>query len=204
MKNLFLRKDSTLYIRIIRKIFYTIFYKSPERLQKRMINYAWKSEIGHGYLEDRIIDDYIVDLFAQEIDGDVVEIGTGNGYLINQLAYMLPYHFIGVDLNKNQIYINKKKYTDNSQLDFICDDVLNVAADYFISYISLVTFTPTMVRRQFKKCRKMILCERMGKKSMVGMSYNHDYIKLANEFNLEVKRKEIYKNYIFLVLEKID
>jgi len=56
----------------------------------------------------------------------LVEIGTGNGDVLNYLESNFPEieKFIGIDLSKEQIKINKEKYKENLRLEFINADVL--------------------------------------------------------------------------------
>lgn len=54
----------------------------------------------------------------------LVEIGTGNGKVLEYLSSEFPdiKHFVGVDLNAVQIDINNKRYHKNKRLDFIASD----------------------------------------------------------------------------------
>ncbi|WP_264565057.1 class I SAM-dependent methyltransferase [Flavobacterium sp. N3904] len=56
----------------------------------------------------------------------LVEIGTGNGDVLNYLESNFPEidKFIGIDLSSEQIKINKEKYKENLRLEFIAADVI--------------------------------------------------------------------------------
>lgn len=56
----------------------------------------------------------------------IVEIGTGNGDVLNYLSSEFPEitHFIGIDLSHDQIALNKIKYKNNIKLEFVADDAL--------------------------------------------------------------------------------
>ncbi len=65
--------------------------------------------------------------FKDEAQFDnLVEIGVGNGDVLNYLASNFPEidKFIGIDLSVEQIMINQEKYKGNSKLVFIATDVL--------------------------------------------------------------------------------
>jgi hypothetical protein len=57
----------------------------------------------------------------------LVEIGTGNGSVLNYLSSNYPdiKDFIGIDLSEEQTKINQIDYKDNSKLKFIGGDVLD-------------------------------------------------------------------------------
>lgn len=55
---------------------------------------------------------------------ELVEIGTGNGKVLNYLSSGFPKieKLIGIDLSQNQIEINKKQYQQNAKLEFVASD----------------------------------------------------------------------------------
>ncbi|MFD1015388.1 methyltransferase domain-containing protein [Winogradskyella rapida] len=57
----------------------------------------------------------------------LVEIGTGNGSVLNYLSTTFPSvkDFIGIDLSKEQTKINQINYKDNPKLKFVGGDVLD-------------------------------------------------------------------------------
>lgn len=56
-----------------------------------------------------------------------MEIGTGNGDVLNYLSSEFPNinRFIDIDLCQDQIALNNKKYKDNKRLDFIASDAFD-------------------------------------------------------------------------------
>ncbi|MBU2928307.1 class I SAM-dependent methyltransferase [Winogradskyella psychrotolerans] len=56
----------------------------------------------------------------------LVEIGTGNGDVLNYLYSEFPQidRFIGIDLSVDQIEINKAKYKNNKKLEFVASDAI--------------------------------------------------------------------------------
>lgn len=55
----------------------------------------------------------------------LVEIGTGNGDVLNYLESNFPEidKFVGIDLSSEQIKINKEKYKENLKLEFVASDI---------------------------------------------------------------------------------
>ena len=54
----------------------------------------------------------------------LVEIGTGNGSVLNYLCSKFPNidRFVGIDLSPVQVQINNKKYNENKKLEFVASD----------------------------------------------------------------------------------
>ena len=54
----------------------------------------------------------------------LVEIGTGNGKVLEYLSSEFPKieRFVGIDLSQDQIEINKKQYKQNYKLEFVASD----------------------------------------------------------------------------------
>ena len=81
---------------------------------------------------------FIFDLLKEEMsDGTtkydtLVEIGTGNGDVLNYLSSKFQdiNRFIGIDLSQNQIEINTKKYNDNTKLEFVTADAIDWVKQY--------------------------------------------------------------------------
>lgn len=57
----------------------------------------------------------------------LVEIGTGNGDVLNYLSSSFPKinRFVGIDLSFDQIKINKKKFNKNKKLEFVASDAFD-------------------------------------------------------------------------------
>ena len=54
----------------------------------------------------------------------LVEIGTGNGFVLNYLKEKFPHinRFVGIDLSKQQVEINNEKFKKNPKLEFVASD----------------------------------------------------------------------------------
>ena len=71
----------------------------------------------------------------------IVEIGTGNGKVLNYLSEQLPQinRFVGIDLNQNQIKQNKETYKKNTQLEFVASDAFDWVNTYANKNMIFVT-----------------------------------------------------------------
>lgn len=73
---------------------------------------------------------FVFDLLKTELNNTdqsfdtFVEIGTGNGDVLNWLSAEFPKvkRFIGIDLSEQQIQMNKEKFGNNEKLEFIAAD----------------------------------------------------------------------------------
>ncbi len=73
---------------------------------------------------------FIFDLLKKELSNQaehyttLVEVGTGNGSVLNYLCSEFPEmdRFIGIDLSPVQIELNKKKFIENKKLEFVASD----------------------------------------------------------------------------------
>ena len=72
----------------------------------------------------------------------LVEIGTGNGHLLNYLSVKFPRieRFIGIDLSPDQIKSVKKKYEGNDRLEFVAADGFEWVRDHGEANTIFVTF----------------------------------------------------------------
>ncbi|WP_159019918.1 methyltransferase domain-containing protein [Algibacter sp. L3A6] len=81
---------------------------------------------------------YMFDLLKQELSKEpttytkLVEIGTGNGNVLNYLSSEFPEieSFIGLDLSSDQVKNNKEKFANNDKLEFIASDGLEWVKNY--------------------------------------------------------------------------
>ncbi|WP_282049075.1 class I SAM-dependent methyltransferase [Maribacter aquivivus] len=71
----------------------------------------------------------------------IVEIGTGNGRVLNYLSEQLPQikRFVGIDLNQNQINQNRETYKKNTQLEFVASDAFDWVNTYANKNMIFVT-----------------------------------------------------------------
>lgn len=76
---------------------------------------------------------FMFDLLKKELSNQseefntVVEIGTGNGDVLNYLSSEFPQinRFVGIDLNLDQVEINNKKFSMNKKLEFVASDAFD-------------------------------------------------------------------------------
>ena len=81
---------------------------------------------------------FIFDLLKKQIANQseefntLVEIGTGNGNVLEYLSSEFPEinHFVGIDLSPVQIEINNKKFNKNNRLEFVALDGLEWVKKY--------------------------------------------------------------------------
>ena len=105
-------------------------------------------ELQDGFQKDFLPNcSFIFDLLQQELSNQnnsfltIVEIGTGNGDVLNWLSSKFPsiQHFIGIDLSERQIKLNNEKFRENKKLEFIATDALDWVKDYGQSHTIFVT-----------------------------------------------------------------
>lgn len=80
---------------------------------------------------------FIFDLLKVELSNEseefstLVEIGTGNGDVLNYLSSEFPSikRFIGIDLSKDQIELNNKKFENEEKLEFVAADAFDWIKD---------------------------------------------------------------------------
>lgn len=102
-----------------------------------------------GSFENAFLPDcaFIFDLLEEELSKDseqfhtLVEIGTGNGKVLNYLGDKFPQidKLIGIDLSPEQIELNTKQYRSNSRLEFIATDGFEWAKENGKSNMIFVT-----------------------------------------------------------------
>ncbi len=76
---------------------------------------------------------FIFDLLKKELANQteefhtIVEIGTGNGDVLNYLSTEFPHikRFVGIDLSQDQIDLDKVKFSTNKKLEFVASDALD-------------------------------------------------------------------------------
>ena len=80
---------------------------------------------------------FIFDLLKKELSNQsenfdtLVEIGTGNGDVLNYLSSEFPEidHFVGIDLSLKQIELNDEKFKNNTKLEFVAEDAFDWVKD---------------------------------------------------------------------------
>lgn len=81
---------------------------------------------------------FIFDLLKEQLSNQseefktLVEIGTGNGTVLNYLCSKFPDidRFVGIDLSSEQTEINNKKYIHNEKLEFVAADAFDWIKDH--------------------------------------------------------------------------
>ena len=90
---------------------------------------------------------FIFDILKKELSNQseefntLVEIGTGNGDVLNYLSSEFPKinRFVGVDLSLDQIEINNKKFNNNKRLEFVAADTFDWVKEHGQGYTIFVT-----------------------------------------------------------------
>jgi len=116
----------------------------------------------------------------------IVEIGTGNGKVLNFLSdkFTQVQRLVGIDLSVDQIEINKKNYAQNKRLEFVADDAFDWVNAHGQSHMIFVTsrgvleyFTETRLLQFFNKLNSL------GKIIFVAIEPNgvdHDFAQNPN------------------------
>ena len=81
---------------------------------------------------------FIFELLKKELSNapeeyhTIVEIGTGNGDVLNYLSSEFPKidRFIGIDLSRDQIELNKVKFNDHKNLEFVAADAYDWVKEF--------------------------------------------------------------------------
>ncbi|AYN66672.1 class I SAM-dependent methyltransferase [Euzebyella marina] len=144
-------------------------------------------------------------------DFHLIEIGTGNGRVLEYLSEKFPQikNLTGIDLSKEQIEINKKKFSTNKKLNFISTDgfnwVMNNAKDCMIFVTSLGVleyFTQNQLEHVFERISEfrlsfLVISEPKGinhdfntnqNSEIYGPehSFSHNYPTLLKKANLKI------------------
>lgn len=211
---IFYKRDNSLIARTMRW-YWGEYYKHANSQEKRRIIFSlWSSKAGRRYHQNRTISQTAIGGFSERVervpDCDVVEIGPGNGVLLDALAQLFPTRRCqGVDLNCHQVNINKEKYFDRKNLEFFCGDAVdflkktNGGALAVISYAVLTTFTGELVDEFFRVIGSrslpttLIMCEPVSPEMAEGdkaeirgdLALAHNYLNLARSHGLDIIEK---------------
>lgn len=90
---------------------------------------------------------FIFELLKKELStsavkfSTLVEIGTGNGDVLNYLSSEFPEinRFIGIDLSRDQIDLNNIKFNANKKLEFVAADAFDWVKEYGVGNTIFVT-----------------------------------------------------------------
>ncbi|WP_178984934.1 class I SAM-dependent methyltransferase [Winogradskyella helgolandensis] len=160
---------------------------------------------------------FVFDILKEELKNEtnifksLVEIGTGNGSVLNYLSTEFPKieKFVGIDLSPDQTKINNEKYNGNSRLEFVAADGLDWIRENGSSHTIFVTsggvleyFTQPRLQEFFKEVNSLgkiifIAIEPKGvthnfeknpNSELYGheRSFSHNYPKLFKEAGFNV------------------
>jgi len=90
---------------------------------------------------------FIFDLLKKELShqseefNTLIEIGTGNGDVLNYLSAEFPQinRLVGIDLSQHQIDINNKRFNNNSKLEFVAADAFDWVKEHGHSHTIFVS-----------------------------------------------------------------
>ena len=226
-EKIFDKKDNSLLNLFARNYFKQRYKNASQEGKKRLGLLIWRSKTALNYFKNRVYDKLIIDRFnkiiQQNSEFDICEIGTGDGNLIMELSkHSQNRHFVGIDLNSEQININKKNFKNIPGVDFVCADILeyiqkdNNKPTLYISHVSLTTFTPEMVTELFKFIAKrnapsiLAIYEPIESKKpdgdqsaeRDGLAYAHNYITIAKKLELTIIEKISVSPFLWFVCRK--
>lgn len=222
-KGILVKKDKSFLTKIVRIYFNELYKHATPEKKKQLGLMVWGSKAAIQYFQERTYSKSTVNQFLSVIlehsDYDICEIGTGNGKLVAEISKQLPNRkFIGVDLNDEQIKINKSTYQEKN-LQFVCADILEYVKNtpnrptIFISYVSFTTFTPQMIRELFdlinhhKSYSIIVLYEPIesntpdSNQSILrsGLAYAHNYTTIAKQKGFEIEEENINTPFLWLI-----
>ena len=90
---------------------------------------------------------FIFDLLKKELSNQseefhtLVEIGTGNGDVLNYLSTEFPQinRFVGIDLSLDQVELNNKRFYSNKRLEFVAADAFDWVKEHGHSHTVFVS-----------------------------------------------------------------
>lgn len=121
-----------------------------------------------------------------------VEIGTGNGDVLNYLSIQFPKfeRFVGIDLSRHQIELNLEKFKNKPTLEFVAADAFDWIKNHSHGNIVFVTYSGVLeyfIQSRLQEFLKNI--NRLGEVIFIAIEPNgstHDFEKNLNS--------EIYGN----------
>ena len=170
---------------------------------------------------------FLVDLLKEKVDQEdgkfniLVEIGTGEGTVLNYLSSQLPNvnRFIGIDLSTAQIESNKNLFSKNKKLEFVASDAFDWIKENRNDHMIIITcngvleyFTQSRLQDFFNELNSFgkvifVAIEPIGvnhdflknpNSEIYGVenSFSHNYVKMFKDagFNIWHQSKENYLN----------
>ena len=135
---------------------------------------------------------FIFDLLQEQINSEnesfetLVEIGTGNGKVLEYLSSKFPaiQRFVGIDLSPVQIDLNTKNYKNNPKLEFVATDGFDWVKANGHSHIIFVTSRGVLEYFPEKKLKEFFnLLRDLGKTIFVAIEpkgIDHDFSSNPN------------------------
>ena len=170
---------------------------------------------------------FLVDLLKEKVDQEggkfniLVEIGTGEGTVLNYLSSQLPNvnRFVGIDLSTAQIESNKNLFSKNKKLEFVASDAFDWIKENRNDHMIIITcngvleyFTQSRLQDFFNELNSFgkvifVAIEPIGvnhdflknpNSEIYGVenSFSHNYVKMFKDagFNIWHQSKENYLN----------
>jgi hypothetical protein len=231
LNKLFVKTEKNLFIRVLRKIIRLCFRVLPVPVKSKLQSYLWRSEAAVGYFSirsDTGLESFLA-YFTRMLRKhsletnklEVVEIGTGNAYLIDRIEKISDLKFAkitGIDLNEKQIQANRQQFP---QLSFFSGDAIQwinrqkTAARLFITNHTLTCFEQHDLDQLFRALSKHpdqyfflyepIVYDSVAKKIKVesrgDIAYSHDYLSyFCDDSRFHVYDYEISGDHKYLVI----
>lgn len=136
----------------------------------------------------------------------LVEIGTGNGDVLNYLSSEFPQikRFVGIDMSSHQIDINIKKFESNPILEFVAADAVDWVKNNGHSNIIFVTYSGVLEYFVENRLQEFLnALNVLGKIIFIAIEPNgadHDFDKnpntqlYGNEPSFSHNYKQLFKN----------
>lgn len=139
----------------------------------------------------------------------LVEIGTGNGRVLNYLSSKFPKieKFVGIDLSRKQIEINRKTYKSQSKLEFVAGNAIDWVKQHGHSHTIFVTSKGVLEYFTENDLQSFLVeLNNLGETIFVGIEPNdrlHDFVSNPNSILYGHERSfshnypELFKNADF-------
>lgn len=136
---------------------------------------------------------------------NLLEVGCGNAINIDIISNEIPKsNFIGFDINKKIIELNKKRYQKKSNLNFYLRNINNLklckdnAFDYVLTDAVLIYIHPDKISKIISELLRisrkgLILKEQHSEKTKYFGHWIHNYTKILRD--LKIKNFNIIKTY---------
>lgn len=155
---------------------------------------------------------FILDILKNELENQseefdtIVEIGTGNGDVLNYLSSRFPQikRFVGIDLSEDQIEINNKNFSDNKKLEFVSADAYDWVKEHGHSNIIFISSRGVLEYFLEQRLQEFLIeINLLGKSFFIAIEPNgadHDFEKnpgtqlYGNEPSFSHNYPKLFKN----------